>query len=117
MIARIPAGAVPTTPPTVTPVEAHLATASGPALLLDVREPDEWRAGHAPQAHHLPLGQIDDRPLDLPRDRRIITVCRSGRRSAVAAERLSAKGYEAVDLAGGMVAWSTAGLPVVVASP
>ena len=75
-----------TRPATMTAAEAHQAVTSDGAVLLDVREPSEWRAGHAPQARHLVLSQLQDHLDDLPTDRPIITVCRSGRRSAIAAD-------------------------------
>ena len=101
------------TPTAVTAIEAHFATPHGPAVLLDVREPQEWQAGHAPQADHIPLGQLESRLGELPRDRQIVTVCRSGRRSALAAQQLAAHGNQAVNLTGGMAAWAAAGLPVI----
>ena len=85
----------------------------GGALLLDVREPDEWTAGHAPEARLIPLGQVQARLAELPKDRTIVAVCRSGGRSASVTEALTAWGYDAVNLAGGMRAWAAAGLPVV----
>lgn len=97
--------------PEVDPEAAkHLADEG--ALLLDVREDDEWAAGHAPGATHLRLGVLaQQRP---PADgRRVVAVCRSGGRSAKATEALRAWGYDAVNLAGGMQAWAAAGLPVV----
>ena len=101
-------------PPTaVTANEAHSATQHGPAILLDVREPQEWQAGHAPQARHIPLGQLESRLAELPRDRQVIAVCRSGRRSALATQQLVAGGYAAINLTGGMTAWAAADLPVV----
>jgi rhodanese-related sulfurtransferase len=101
------------TPNAVTATEAHSAVRHGPAVLLDVREPQEWQAGHAPQANHIPLGRLESRLAELPRDRQVITVCRSGRRSALAAQQLVAHGYQAVNLTGGMTAWAAAGLPVI----
>ena len=83
------------------------------ALLLDVREPDEWQAEHAPEAMLLPMGQVRQHHGELPRDRRIVVVCRSGGRSAAVTESLRASGFDAVNLAGGMCAWGAAGLPVV----
>jgi DMSO/TMAO reductase YedYZ molybdopterin-dependent catalytic subunit len=83
------------------------------ALLLDVREPAEWQAEHAPTAMLLPMGQVRNRQDDLPHDRRIVVVCRSGGRSAAVTESLQAWGFDAVNLAGGMCAWLAAGLPVV----
>ena len=98
----------------------HPRSAPGPAkalvdagaLLLDVREPDEWQAEHAPEAMLLPMGQVRERQGELPRDRRIVVVCRSGGRSAAVTESLRAWGFDAVNLAGGMCAWAAAGLPV-----
>jgi rhodanese-related sulfurtransferase len=83
------------------------------ALLVDVREPHEWQAGHAPRARHIPLGQLTVRLHELPAGRPVVTVCRSGRRSARAAALLARDGREAHNLAGGMHAWASAGLPVV----
>jgi rhodanese-related sulfurtransferase len=83
------------------------------ALLLDVREPEEWRAGHAPRAKHIALGVIGHRQAELPRNRTIVAVCRSGRRSDNAAAQLRAAGFTALNLTGGMQAWQAAGLPVV----
>jgi rhodanese-related sulfurtransferase len=83
------------------------------SVLVDVRGPDEWQAGHAPQAIHIPLDQLTGRLAELPANREIITICRSGRRSAVAAGLLRRHGRAAANLSGGMNAWATAGLPVV----
>jgi DMSO/TMAO reductase YedYZ molybdopterin-dependent catalytic subunit/rhodanese-related sulfurtransferase/glyoxylase-like metal-dependent hydrolase (beta-lactamase superfamily II) len=83
------------------------------ALLLDVREPEEWQIEHAPDARLVPMGQVKARTGELPRDRRIVVVCRSGGRSAAVTDSLCAWGFDAVNLAGGMCAWAAAGLPVV----
>ena len=96
----------------ITPQDA-VARAEGGALLLDVREPDEWAAGHAPGAMHLPLGELGARVDELPKDRPIVAVCRVGGRSGKAAEALVNAGYDVVNLAGGMRAWDAAGQPVV----
>ena len=85
------------------------------AILLDVRENSEWQAGHAPGARHIPLGRLPGRIKDLPPRRTVITVCRSGHRSARAATLLTREGREVVNLSGGMHAWARAGLPVVAA--
>ncbi len=98
-------------PRKVSPAEASELVQGG-AVLLDVREPHEWRAGHAPRARHIPLAQLDVRSRELPAGRLVITVCRSGGRSARAAARLAAQGREVADVAGGMTAWARAGLPV-----
>ena len=83
------------------------------AILLDVREPHEWQAGHAPRARHIPLGQLARRAGELPRRRAVVTVCRSGARSARAAALLARDGRQVSNLAGGMRAWARAGLPLV----
>ena len=97
------------------------ALAADGAILLDVREPYEWQAGHAPRARHIPLGQVPRRAAELPRGRAVVTVCRSGARSARASGARSARaaallardGREVSNLSGGMHAWARAGLPVV----
>lgn len=84
--------------------------------LLDVREDDEWDAGHAPQAVHIPLGQLPARVDELaqfPEDRPIHVVCRTGGRSARAAAWLSDNGWDAVNVAGGMKSWHTEGRALV----
>ena len=83
------------------------------ALLLDVREPDEWYAQHAPAAMFVPMGRVRARQNELPRHRAIVVVCRSGGRSAAVTASLRQSGFDAVNLAGGMCAWAAAGLPVV----
>ena len=85
----------------------------GGAFLLDVREPDEWVAGHAAAAVFVPLGELEARLAEVPRERAVVAVCRSGARSGRATEFLNALGYDAVNLAGGMKAWASAGLPMV----
>ena len=83
----------------------------GEVLLLDVREPHEWAAGHAPGAVHVPLGGLRE---DLvPRDRPVAVVCHLGGRSQRAAQALASAGYEVRNVVGGMDAWAAQGLPVV----
>ena len=108
------------TPDTAAPevgARAAAALVNAGALLLDVREPGEWPAGHVAQAWLLPMGQVTRHRGDLPRDRRIVVVCRSGGRSAAVAEALRVWGFDAVNLSGGMTAWGLAGLPVVTTGP
>jgi rhodanese-related sulfurtransferase len=91
------------------------AGGAGGAVLLDVRETQEWRAGHAPGALHIPLSALVA-GARLPQEaqgRSLIVICRSGNRSRQAAELLAARGTDAVDVAGGMRDWLRAGLPVV----
>lgn len=94
------------------PEEAADRIATG-AFLLDVREPDEWQAGHAPQAYHIPLGDLEARWKEIPAGQEVICVCRGGGRSARAAGALSTVGLSTVNLAGGMRAWDAASLPVI----
>lgn len=82
-------------------------------VLLDVREPDEFDAGHAPSATHHALGTLPDQWTTLPRDRTILCICRSGARSAQATAFLVEQGLDAINLDGGMQAWSAFGLDVV----
>jgi rhodanese-related sulfurtransferase len=93
------------------PAQADQLLRRGAARLVDVREPQEWAAGHAPWAEPLPLGQLD--PDAVPHDRPVIAVCRSGNRSGKAADVLAAGGVPVHNLAGGMKAWAESGLPVV----
>ncbi|WP_082969658.1 MULTISPECIES: molybdopterin-dependent oxidoreductase [unclassified Mycobacterium] len=98
--------------PQVGPRAAKALVDAG-ALLLDVREQDEWCTEHAPAAMLLPVGRVRTREDELPRDRRIVVVCRSGGRSAAVTALLRRSGFDAVNLAGGMCAWAAAGLPIV----
>ncbi len=83
------------------------------ALLLDVREADEWDAGHAPEARWIPLSEVQARVDELPRDRRIVAICRSGGRSRALAGALLGAGYDVVNVEGGMRAWAAEDLAVV----
>jgi sulfur dioxygenase len=83
--------------------------------IVDVREPDEFNGslGHVPGARLLPLGSLVARAKELPKDRPIVVVCRSGARSAQATLLLGKAGFDEVaNLAGGMLRWRTQGLPV-----
>ena len=82
------------------------------AYLLDVREQDEWAAGHAPTAVHLPLSELIARLDEVPADREVHVICKVGGRSAQAVQFLNAQGRDTVNVAGGMLAWAAAGLPM-----
>ena len=86
------------------------------AWLLDVREYDEWAAGHAPRATHIPLGQLGARTAEIPQDQEIYVICRSGVRSARAANALAGAGWRAINVAGGMQDWAAAGRSMISAS-
>ncbi len=97
----------------VSPVEAQkrLSQKQKP-YLLDVRQPEEYRSGHIPGAKLIPLGDLRSRMNELPKDREILVVCRSGNRSLSATRQLASAGFNAVNVRGGLMAWSRAGLPV-----
>lgn len=83
------------------------------SVLVDVREQDEWDAGHAPDAVHIPLAELPARVEELPEADEYLVVCRFGGRSAQATAWLTHAGFDATNLDGGMKAWESAGLPVV----
>jgi rhodanese-related sulfurtransferase len=89
------------------------AAVPGDGWLLDVRETDEWTAGHVPGATHIPLGEIAQRSDEIPVDQAVYVICRSGNRSGRAAAALNNAGWQAVNVAGGMQDWAAAGLPMV----
>ena len=101
-------------PPEVSVHDVPALLAKG-ASLLDVREPEEWQAGHAPTAVHVPLSQLS---LDaLPAGEPLLVVCHVGGRSAMATQALRNAGVDgACNVAGGMAAWERAGMPVVTDS-
>ena len=83
-----------------------------PPFLLDVREPYEYAEGHIDGACLLPLGELGRRLNELPQDREILVICRSGNRSGAATRQLVQAGYRAVNLTGGMIGWQRAGFPL-----
>jgi rhodanese-related sulfurtransferase len=82
-------------------------------VLVDVREQDEWNAGHAPDALHIPLGQIPDRLAELPAGADVVVVCHLGGRSARATAWLNEQGYACRNLTGGMAGYAAAGRKLV----
>jgi rhodanese-related sulfurtransferase len=93
---------VPEIQPAAVPAEAYV---------LDVREPNEWVAGHAAGAVHIPMAQVPARLAELP-ETEIVVICKSGGRSAQVTEFLLAQGRKAVNLAGGTTAWQAVGRPM-----
>lgn len=91
-----------------TTTHARLAEVS----VVDVREDEEWTAGHIAGAVHIPLGQLEARLGELDPSQALVTTCRSGKRSAQAHALLTAAGRRVDDLEGGMQAWQAAGLPI-----
>lgn len=90
--------------------EAARLVDAGLALLVDVREDNEWAAGHSPAALHVPLGDLPQ--THLPAGRRVLAICRSGNRSVTAAAVLLARGVDVRNVRGGLRAWQAAALPV-----
>jgi hydroxyacylglutathione hydrolase len=93
--------------------EVKAGLEDGKTTLLDVRKLDEWEEGHLPGATHIYLGHLSDRIDEIPKDRRVVTFCGSGRRAVIAASILKKHGYEQVaDHLGSMEAWKANGLDV-----
>ena len=100
----------------ISPADALKAAEDGDAVLIDVREEDDWNEGHAKGAKHLSRGvielEIEDEIPDLKKP--IICYCGGGSRSALVAESLQKMGYENVrSMAGGLRAWKEEGLPMI----
>lgn len=101
--------------PEVTAAALDIDGAGENLQLVDVREPEEWATGRIAGAIAIPLGDLPDRLDELDPARAVVTVCRSGGRSAVAADFLLAAGFADVrNMTGGMLAWDEAGRPIVV---
>ena len=83
------------------------------AVVLDVREDDEWVHGHVDGATHIPMGDVPARLDELPEGDPLYVICRSGGRSARVAAWLNQNGYDAVNVAEGMGGWEAAGKPMV----
>lgn len=83
------------------------------AAMLDVRTTHEWNAGHAPFATHVQLHELGTRLNRVPKNKKVVVVCRSGNRSRRACRQLVSAGYDVVNLRGGMGAWQRTGQPVV----
>jgi rhodanese-related sulfurtransferase/glyoxylase-like metal-dependent hydrolase (beta-lactamase superfamily II) len=108
-------GDVPTFGAQLGPIAADEFIAAG-AVVVDVREPSEWAAGHVPDSVLLPMSQVDSRLDELGSVRKAVVVCRSGGRSNAVAQLLVQRGVDAVNLEGGLLAWAEAGLPLVADS-
>jgi rhodanese-related sulfurtransferase len=84
------------------------------ALGIDVRETSEWKSGHIGGSRHIPLGTLTDVLSSIPRDRDVVLICTSGHRSSRACDLLERNGFVNVyNLAGGVSAWQSPGLPFV----
>ena len=98
--------------PHAVPVERAMTLLEEGAVLVDVREPSEWRSGHAPRAKHIPLGKLATEARRLPQGTTVVVMCASGNRSRGAAAQLRSAGFEATSMSGGINAWRSAGGPV-----
>ena len=98
----------------ISAVEAAALQAEG-AFILDVRQPEEWNAGHIEGATLIPLGELNSRLSEVPQNVPVVVVCRSGNRSATGRDILLSAGYPSVtSMAGGMKAWAAAGYATVI---
>ncbi|WP_375498152.1 rhodanese-like domain-containing protein [uncultured Jatrophihabitans sp.] len=86
------------------------------AVLLDVRENEEWAAGHIAGAVHVPMNEVPQRlsydPGPITPEATVVVICKVGGRSAQVTAWLRQQGYQAVNLEGGMLAWDAAGRPM-----
>jgi len=99
----------------ISPLQATLLLNRDDALMIDVREASEWSAGHIPNARHIALGQIEKQihEIEKYKTRPVIVSCQTGNRATTACTKLKKRGFEKVfNLAGGVAAWSEAGLPM-----
>ena len=93
--------------------EARARADAGAAVVLDVREVDEWDAGHVDGALWIPMADVTARQDEIPADVPLVVICRSGARSGKVAAALIQAGYDAVNVAGGLQAWEAAGHPFI----
>ena len=92
----------------------HARDVADDAYLIDVREDDEWLAGHAPAAVHLPMMELPGRLDEVPPEGNVVIICRSGHRSAEVVGYLLGRGFGHVrNVADGMLGWAAAGRPLV----
>ena len=100
----------------VLPTDVAAKIENNEVTLVDVRRPDEWEAGHIPQAEHRFLGTLPQVIAEIDDSKLIVAQCQSGARSSVATSILQAAGKKVVNLAGGYLGWTKAGLPVTTES-
>ncbi len=98
--------------PEITVAELSGRLSAGAVTLFDVRNPDEFEVARVPGAVLIPLGQVPDRVAEFPTAGEVLVICKSGGRSAQAVEFLRDRGVDAVNIAGGTMAWVSAGYPV-----
>ena len=96
----------------LSPGEVHELLGNEDVLLVDVREPYEWEAGRIPSALHIELERLASKAEDIPRDRRVVFVCRLGVRSAMAMRAFRSADWDAWHMGGGITRWAEDGLPM-----
>lgn len=97
--------------PSITAAEAHDRMQEG-VPLIDVREDDEWARARIPDAVHVPISRFMDHLPDIPKDRPVVVFCAAGSRSAQVTAWLNGNGYDATNMAGGILSWAAEGLPL-----
>ena len=101
-------------PPAEISVTDAVARREAGAFILDVREPDEWVEYHMPESTLIPLGELEARVQEVPQDKEVVVVCRSGNRSKSGREILLKAGFTQVtSMTGGLTAWRAQGFPTV----
>jgi rhodanese-related sulfurtransferase len=95
-----------------TPGQVAALLRGGAIQLIDVRQPEEYEAGRIAGARLIELAQLSGRARTIDPDRPVVFYCRSGSRSAMATEALIRAGFEAHNMAGGLLEWQAAGLPI-----
>jgi rhodanese-related sulfurtransferase len=95
-----------------TPNEVAELLLGAAVQLIDVRETGEYQTGRIAGAHHIPLAQLPAAAAELDRERPIVFYCRTGSRSAMATEAFRGAGFDAHNMAGGLLAWEAVGLPL-----
>lgn len=96
----------------ISPLEAKQKLDTG-SMLIDVRESNEWKSGHAPGAKHIALGALENKIKTIPKELQIMVICQSGVRSKQAAKMLAAQGFQVVNVSGGMSNWNRMNLRTV----
>jgi len=90
----------------------EFAAARGSALLVDIRDPDEYASGHVPGAVLIPMSQLANRVDEIDKTLPVFVICASGNRSSAMTDLLRASGFDAVSVAGGTAAWTRSGRPL-----
>ncbi len=98
--------------PSITPAQAAEGLGARELVLVDVRQPDELAGGRVRGAVNIPLGQLGSRLPELDAERRVAFLCHTGARSTRATSIALKAGYDAVNVRGGVIAWTGAGLPL-----